>query len=283
MKSRYGEGRRRAGFTLIELLVVIAIIAVLVGLTSAAVLKLMSKGPETLTKADIGDLGTAIEAFMAKYDVKFVPSQIILYEDMTYPNKATAGHIDQVSWNFLVKWSKKRLQANVPIDWNGNGSTKDPPVVLEGHQCLVFFLGGIPVPSGGCQGFATNLANPNDPNATRDPPLYEFKTNRLRAGKGGFFFYLDAWGSQPYLYYTSKVGNDYTNDCSTSFPGVSPYQDPASGRFINANGYQIISAGKDGKFGPGGKTWNPASGTTDANGKDDQTNFTGGILAAPQS
>ena len=31
-------------------------------------------------------------------------------------------------------------------DFNGNGGTgPDPPYILQGHECLVFFLGGIPV------------------------------------------------------------------------------------------------------------------------------------------
>src|SRR5262249_1485200 len=42
------------------------------------------------------------------------------------------------------------------IDWLPG---QPGPVTLEGHQCLVFFLGGIPV-NGVCTGFSSNPANP---------------------------------------------------------------------------------------------------------------------------
>ncbi len=50
--------------------------------------------------------------------------------------------------------------------------------------------------------------------------------------------------------------------------------------YANASSFQIISAGRDGKFGAGAANWNPASGTSDPNGKDDQSNFSPHLLGA---
>ena len=85
-------------------------------------------------------------------------------------------------------------------DFNGNG-VMDGPYILQGHECLVFFLGGIPVQdpkSGafGVSGFGKDPVNPftnniavdpnhgNNPNpmysANRQSPSFEFVGNRLR-------------------------------------------------------------------------------------------------------
>jgi hypothetical protein len=52
---------------------------------------------------------------------------------------------------------------------------------------------------------------------------------------------------------------------------------------MNPNGYQIISAGRDSLFGPGG-SWNPAAGYTTAGspGLDDLANFSQTPLGGPQ-
>ena len=68
--------------------------------------------------------------------------------------------------------------------------------------------------------------------------------------------------------------------------GVWPYAgwfDPAP-VYQNPNTCQIISAGRDGRFGPGnvhpnGREWTPATGRDiDADGRDDLTNFNGPVL-----
>src|SRR5262245_19033509 len=92
------------------------------------------------------------------------------------------------------------------IDWNGNGGIDAPngggDVILEGDQCLVFFLGGIPdnlsaVPN--CRGFSTNPANPAAATSDRIGPFYEgFTAGRLariingnsNARRSPFFFSL---------------------------------------------------------------------------------------------
>ena len=70
--------------------------------------------------------------------------------------------------------------------------------------------------------------------------------------------------------------------CGVSFPGVSPYKD-LTGRYIEPNLYQIISAGRDGAFGPGG-TWNPNTGYASSSpGADDMANFSTAALGSAQN
>src|SRR5207248_1531508 len=99
-------------------------------------------------------------------------------------------------------------------------------VVLEGEECLVFFLGGIQTTNPpNCVGFSTDPFNPASlpvpgSGETRKGPYFNFKANRLVLGPSGkFLMYNDPYGT-PYAYYSSyKLKNGYsrygTNDCPT--------------------------------------------------------------------
>lgn len=163
-------------------------------------------------------------------------------------------------------------------------------------------------------GFSTNNANPLQAGGTRKGPYYpNFKTSRLTpamyvenlvTGKmvaTGFFQYQDPFEKgpgqpgQPYAFFSSygggSTGNNYTvankkaGDCytlpagSTVANGLQPYVQP-NGAFLNPNTYQIISAGPDLFFGPGGK-WDPKKGDSITVGTGDNlTNFSGSPLKA---
>jgi prepilin-type N-terminal cleavage/methylation domain-containing protein len=281
------RGAGRAGMTLIELLVVIAIIAILTSLTAAAVMKVWGAGPEVQTRTEIGQLETALVACRADFGLDAAPSRLVLREDGKYnangPNKADYPRTIAV----LQKMFGRNFNVYGRYDWNGNGTIEPGEFVLEGQHCLVFFLGGIPTAPGGsdgCTGFNTDKTRPASPGGTRFGPYFEFKTNRLKretkAAARDFFVYLDPWERQPYAYFSAtKAGNDYTDDCPSL--GVRPYLD-LSARFINPNGYQVLSAGPDGKFGPGDK-WDPKKGYGPASpGSDDMSNFSRTPLGAPQ-
>src|SRR5262249_25558652 len=151
------------------------------------------------------------------------------------------------------------------IDWNGDGKYSDP-VTLEGDQCLVFFLGGIPKQGTepGCLGFSSNRLDPAKIGeaAQRKGPFYAFPGNRLvKRGKTHFYSSAAPFGkAQPYAYF-SNFGerNGYhrygTSDCAGL--GVAPYYaELKPPRYYKERSYQIISAGADGVFGPGGR-WEP--------------------------
>jgi prepilin-type N-terminal cleavage/methylation domain-containing protein len=298
--------RRRKAFTAIELLVVMAIILVLVALTVAAVMRYLVEGPNILTRTEMSKMEMGMAAFKEQNDVPYLPSQLLLNENMSpsvwksYP-KGSLGHR---SYLFLRGAFGQRIffPGNL-VDWNNDGVLPQPGQdqvhILEGQECLVFHLGGIPSAPGtapAALGFAKDPRNPagfpprpGEPPSPRTQPLFEFTNRRLarssrnqRGQAPNFLVYNHPFAkAQPYLYYAAgKGGNDYTDDCPTYFPG-GPYRD-TSGRFFKPNGVQIISAGNNGLFGAL-TVWDPYAGTQDKQAGDNIVNFSGKLLVAPQS
>ena len=278
--------RRRVGFTMIELLVVIAIITLLVGLLLPAIAKIRDSALRAKTKSEVAELSNAIESFKTTYDVKYIPTAFILSNNYNPPGGATPQEI--ALWNdsraFYSKvWPKAFLpippaptQGYTPLGADAYG------IQLDGNQCLVFFLGGIP-PSdsrfpasfqGNRSGFLNSPTNPCNlqQNGTCIPPgdgsrakgpFYDFKLDRISPNA----HFLDPYGT-PYYYFSARNGNDY------SYFGAyhimfNPTSNPAGfnpqggygkmcpfigldGKYLNASTFQIISAGKDKLPGPGG-------------------------------
>lgn len=317
MPSRRGS---RPAFTLVELLVVIAIISLLVALTAAAVFGVFSRGKETTTKIELDQLTAAINLVKQDFGVKYVPSRIVLREDNNYdlttPNPEHVRTVKFLQQMFPKIDLTPVAKGGKGIDWNGDGKIEPKGDDGKGNwnlyadQSLVFFVGGIPsAASGGCLGFATDPTNPaNASDLTAVPPrrkgpYFDFVSSRLQARPNGFFRYLDQWNdpkspnAMPYLYFST-----YGSDNSYHMPppigpagstgdapprvNVLPYFESATPlRFTNPSSFQIISAGKDGVFGPGGAAgpWTPSAGVKGATGQpiDDQANFGGSVLGAP--
>jgi prepilin-type N-terminal cleavage/methylation domain-containing protein len=277
---------QRAGFTLVELLVVIAIISILVALIGVAIFAALRQGPDALARQEIAQLGNAIESCKASLagvgnPLPYLPSSLTLREDNNYQpaDAATVAFLKKAFPGIDLTLATVAGGKGAGIDWNGDGTISvsgTTPMVLEGEQCLVFWLGGIK----GTMGFNNNPTNPgNLGGPTFRPTYYTFPLNRLAPGSNGFPIFVDPYNSgKPYLYFSSgKAGNDYTLDCP-SF-GVSPYKS-LSGQFINPKGFQIICAGKDGFFGPG-DVWNGWGQSNPNNGSDDLANFSSTVLALP--
>jgi prepilin-type N-terminal cleavage/methylation domain-containing protein len=269
--------RTRPAFTLIELLVVIAIIGILAAILLVGVIPALRQGPRLKVVADIREMSGALDNFKAKWNV-YPPSKITLCSDVSKVDAVSITYLGAI-WQRL-DWSQKP-------DWSGTGSSA--AFTLEGDQCLVFFLGGIPDPTTpGCRGFSTNPTNPTSLATGDKISFYNFETARLYARTGTpFYSYQDAWGTnQPYAYFSAGKNRDgYNVAPSTTVPGalgdcpslmkLGAYFQTGTNptRFFESIRFQIISAGRDGMFGPGG-TWSAANATAiPATGKDDQVNF----------
>jgi general secretion pathway protein G len=280
------------------MLVVIFIIAILVGLITGAAIKVLGRARETRTATELGQLSAAVDNFKSSFKVKNPPSRIKLSETCNYN---LAVQLDADSVQYLTSlFPRINLAPGTNIDWNGDGTITPSPngdYILEGDQCLVFFLGGIPSTAGGvngCTGFSTNPANPADSTGlfSRTTPFFDFKSSRLfvrnptvftPTGTPNFLSYMDGFNRQPYVYFSSyKTANGYnryaSTDCPSLGPPVSPYFEATSPstRFLRPDSFQIISAGPDGNLGAGG-LWAPAMAASvypaGSPGADDMSNF----------
>jgi hypothetical protein len=238
-------------------LVVIAIIGVLVGLLLAAVFKVLDAAYEAQTRTDITQLTGAVEIFKQKYGVSYIPSRIVLCKQLANyyvpgtnpPQIKSQLHQDSLQYLSQV-WPRLNWQTIHPpvppanviwqgIDWVGDGQPPPPPAsnldpILEGEQCLVFFLGGIPsYLTGTVTGFSTNGSDPSWHTYVNPPgdivaPFFDFKSNRLvhfsqlvpaMAGINDFYVYMDGYGKTPYAYFSSyKTPNGYNRYWALQFP-----------------------------------------------------------------
>jgi general secretion pathway protein G len=291
----------------VELLIVILIVGLLVSLISAATIRALSSANRTRNMSEVRQLGVSIENFKQKYGI-YPPSRIKLSKTLSYPASGTAGSLDQISLSTLTRlWPRLAASGGSGatawtfIDWNGSGALS-PDVILEGDQCLVFFLGGIPSTAGGinsCTGFSTNAQNPAwhiaNAGTPTVPPFFEFDSsklitlpaaNRVSYGAGlpavstSHFSYRDTYKLAPYAYFSSgtsrngynplastlPLGTKSSSDCSSL--GVWPYAQSA-GSYLNPATCQIISAGANGKtLGALSSTWGFGTGWGFGRGSD---------------
>jgi prepilin-type N-terminal cleavage/methylation domain-containing protein len=292
MKQKPYQRALRDAFTLIELLVVMAIIAILISLLTAAVVRALIKAEEVRARNDLSQLTESVTNYQSKLSVDYFPSRIRLLDSGAYDlslnaNSQPNNQLDYDSYTYLKRvWPRIQF----PIDWNNNGVADD--AILEGDQCLVFFLGGpgvyinpsVPGSVANPQGFSNNGANPAQLGGSRLGPFYEFKSDRLidpgRPASLGWPVYIDNYGgNMPYVYFSSyKARNGYAryyslygSDCSLVPQGA--YND--GNNFYNPDTFQIICAGRNKLFGPGGLY---VSGLINAAGSDDMANFAEGLL-----
>jgi hypothetical protein len=257
-------------------LVVIIIILILMSLLLVGINKIWIYVDEVKTGSEINQLAQACELFKSTYG-RYPPSRIRLYENCAYTNRnGPIGNFDAD----LERYSLEYLSAIFPginltptanggtgQDWNGDGAiTAGAGGIwdLEGDECLVYFLGGLPRCTGtpgqgliSLIGFHTDKANPiqpitnagvSRPGSTRSGPFYEFKQDRLRVNNGptpatmpGRPFthpvtnvarnnrlpvYLDYYGV-PYAYFLAMDGGTNNYNCyliNTTAGATQPFR-----------------------------------------------------------
>jgi prepilin-type N-terminal cleavage/methylation domain-containing protein len=278
------SGRR--GFTLVELLVVIAIIAILAGLISAAVIQLLRRGPELQTRDEITGMSVGLDKFKAKFGFH-PPSRVRLKPNGQYNQ---ADLIQANTLDYLQKMFPAADINNISINW-GIAPNANGVIDLQGDECLVLFLQGpngdgwhnrlVTAPAGKTLGLA--------PNETIGP-FYTFPGGRFGTGQGGGKNFQDPQG-KPYAYFSSyKSVNGYNkfgttmalSDCAAL--NVQPYtsQTTPTVQYYNPSSFQLISAGADKNFGPGGNGWSPGGAAgIPAAGKDDISNFHTQLMGIP--
>jgi prepilin-type N-terminal cleavage/methylation domain-containing protein len=216
---RRARVREQAGFTLIELLVVVIVIAILIGLLLPVIAGAMRTANNAATQAEVNQLAQALASFKSTYG-DYPPSRMYLSENGVFPvgnttqvngdsHDITVGALAQRSLIAMRKFFPRvvfgtssvppQIGANFWYDFNGNGKL-DGPYIIQGDECLVFFLGGITFqdPTTGAfamTGFGKDPLNPftnnlaTDPNynggpnpmysANRQSPSFEFNAGRL--------------------------------------------------------------------------------------------------------
>ncbi len=234
------SSRPRQAFTMIELLVVLAIILALLGILLPAVMQVKVRVDEAGVVAHIKQLDGACEAFKQKYG-DHPPSMILLKEAGDYD---PTNPFELYSKNYLesiFRGINLRAGHNWNGDRNANGTERiDPPgsqgYTLQGDECLVYFLGGVPRSAPGVgstpDGFNSDPANPTVPgNLTMGRVRISFfdfnkaqlawqNDSRIDNPPGGpnsrwrqppypnnwpFAVYLDKW-DLPYAYFKAVKG-----------------------------------------------------------------------------
>jgi len=251
MNQRSQNRTGRGGFTLVELLVVLVIIGILASLITGAVMLALRTGRQARNRSDLAQLDVALQNFKTTFKISDPPpSRIKICENYgQYFTVAADAQLDADSVSYLTRmfprigisgWTAPPYGTGTGIDWNGNG-VLDGPAVLEGDQCLVFFMGGIAAPFGAgappnMQGFSKNPLNPADPSAGFNPPFGDFSSSRLVVippnanslplRPSSYLSYLDTYGvsnglggyvsGAPYAYFSSyKNANGYNRYLAT--------------------------------------------------------------------
>lgn len=263
---------------------------------------------EARVVTEIKGMEAALSSFKAVYG-RTPPSRIILHErPINYPydlegtderariEQRTVAHFRKMWPDFPILTCQFDTDGDGAfdrdwVDFNSNG-TVDDVLDLDGAECLIFFLGGI-APQGTPIGFNNGSKNPFAVSDRRVGPFFEL-TDRSRLidrDGDGFLELLDSLNkdSTPFLYFRAdrETGYNFCIDRPTADNGAfqpyysagDPRVDRGAVKWYKPDSFQIISPGKDGKYGAGGFLPLPndsrAPSQEDA---DNLTNFSSGRL-----
>ena len=174
--------RARPSFTLIEMVIVILILGVMTALLMPALTGAKRQTDVASMRAEIEALANALAQFHITFGT-YPPSAIVLKEDW-YDMSVTAQARSATLLRRL--WPRLTVSTNSgsPHNWNINGNADLTETLnLNGIECLVFFLGGMPEATTMVgQGFSRLPTDPFDRTNTtvgRVGPFFEFNAGQL--------------------------------------------------------------------------------------------------------
>jgi type II secretory pathway pseudopilin PulG len=261
-------------------MVVIVIIIIMMGLLTPVLVSVLANAREARITAEISAMDAAMKAYKERYG-QYPPSDFSNYNSPTGPIALHLAHA-------FPHCNAATEAASIP----GN---------LTAAQGLVFWLGG----------FSPDPEHPITGTGTRTP-FFPFDVTRLIGATNAASTTTPYWGAvyipadglgSPYVYFAAQNYATQAPFVASTSPGgggtgvVRPYYVDGGtsavspqNLYVNANSFQIISAGLDGDFGDGSSTTTPnpypsypsGSGYTQGD-MDNLTNFSQGNLKSATS
>ncbi len=276
--TRQPRSARSRGFTLIELLIAVLIISILATLVTLGVTKAMSYAKQVANKVEMGQIEQALGvAALEMGRVPYIPSYIKLCNDKT---RYLGTSYDQMSLRMLTQMFPNAWGVGLE-NWNGGTDGAAGIYELAADKAYVYFLSGMAGNGFSAKGPPTSTA----PGTKRFGPYFDFKQSRLVPDAKGFSQYRDYWDNTNgflVVYSQMMVGQSPPPFIDTPTTPPAPLrQFQSAAKLFQPKGYQILSAGKDGKWGTYPNYPLFFAGNLVGDGEDDQANFAEDLLGKP--
>jgi prepilin-type N-terminal cleavage/methylation domain-containing protein len=210
--------RARGGFTLVELLVVIIIIAILAAIAVPAVMRATATAQNARIKTEIDMLHMAIQQYKNEYG--------------SYPPAVdvdTAGNPGRINKHI------QRLFPRAPAAFLLNNASAS---LMKPNTALVGWLVGYSDDPTNPMGIVSGSGGGAALSGVTKKKLFDFDTSRVASGQ----FTAPSKPGSPYIYI------DSASYLITGLPATVEV-DPKTTKPFNPDSFQIISAGRDEKYG----------------------------------